>query len=240
MNIARDEYSKRNRLCFTYGVDSEGKTIDGNLNVISHMLVVGDDDRVKESFIDNAIASLTMRNTFDQFKFAIINSNLEAKEIFDKYNKSLYLYKQITHSKSGRSMLFKRLYNEMNNRYLILEQSGVLTIKEYNDVAIEKNINWMPEIIFFVNDHEGKIFLNFSNHYYLISLVQKARAVGIHLIFLIDNKTKHLISPAIKNNTSVYVEISQDGNEMNKSALYVYESTVTHGKHRVNKFGPIY
>lgn len=231
---------KSNRLCFAYGGDSEGNTIVGDLNVISNMLVVGDDGHVKKSLIDNIITSLTLRNTIDQFKFAVVNSDFKAKEIFDRHNKSLYLYKHISHSKSGRSMLFKKLYNEMNNRYLMLEQSGVLTIKEYNDVAIGKNINKMPEIIVFVNDYKGKIFLSFSNHYYLIVLAQKARAVGIHLIFLIDSKTKHLITPAIKNNTSVYIEISQDGNEVNRSALYVSESTNTHGKHRVKKLGPIY
>jgi DNA segregation ATPase FtsK/SpoIIIE-like protein len=93
---------------------------------------------------------------------------------------------------------FEQLFNEMERRYEILSSRNVRTIDEYNrDNTINmKRILLLVDEIEFIRDKKDAL------QGFIIPLLQKGRAVGIHLIVGTNRKRKSYFFHAISVNCS--------------------------------------
>jgi S-DNA-T family DNA segregation ATPase FtsK/SpoIIIE len=96
--------------------------------------------------------------------------------------------------------MLKRMSDEMNSRYKILENSGLKHIKEY----IEQG-GKMSYICFIIDEFNQLIqssekSVSQATEKYVEMISQLARAVGIHLIVATQNPIREVIKSNIKAN----------------------------------------
>ncbi|MCQ2084057.1 MAG: DNA translocase FtsK [Bacteroidaceae bacterium] len=101
----------------------------------------------------------------------------------------------------------KSLCIEMDNRYELLKQANVRSIKEYNELFKSRRLNpekghrFLPYIVVII-DEFGDLIMTAGKDIEMpiARIAQKARAVGMHMIIATQRPTTNIITGTIKAN----------------------------------------
>lgn len=179
---------------FIFGSDRIGQdvVIDESVN---NVLITGKREKRNEFYswlIGNAMVS-------DEVDYVLVSKNedlLKNAEPYKTYNKNYVV-------------AFEQLFNEMERRYEILSSHNVRTIDEFNrnDNVNMKRILLLVDEIEFIRDKKDAL------QGFIIPILQKGRAVGIHLIIGTNRKRESYFFHAISMNCSSKFYFEEDEKE---------------------------
>ncbi len=198
-----------------------GKNIAGEPEVIDlakapHMLVAGQTGAGKSVTVHAIINSLLYKHGPDSLKFVLIDPK---KVEMTLYNGIPHLYTPVITDAKKAILALRWAVNEMERRYELLEKHSLRDIDSYHKnilgKAREKGISEdkMPEAmpyIVIVIDELSDIMQQYPKELEagIVSIAQKARAVGIHLILSTQRPSVNVVTGLIKANVPTRVALS--------------------------------
>lgn len=194
-----------------------GKTISNeifitDLTKMPHLLMAGATGQGKSVGLNAILVSILYKKHPSQVKFVLVDPKKVELTLYNKIERH-FLAKlpgeedAIITDTSKVVKTLNSLCIEMDNRYELLKEAGVRTIKEYNTKFIERKLNpekghlYMPYIVLVIDEFADLIMTAGKEVETPIArLAQLARAIGIHLIVATQRPSTNIITGVIKAN----------------------------------------
>ena len=174
-------FKSGNQLSYLIGKDEEGELVFENLKTMHNIAIFGSNDKQISSHVSSMILSLMIKNSSEDFKFAICDPSLRSG--YDVFEGSSYMwFDSVKKSEDDVFDMLDKIVGELEERYQNFAKINVKSISEFNE-AVEPEYQ-MPHILF--------VFGNYSNIYHysnadeinasLYAILKLGRLVGIHTI----------------------------------------------------------
>lgn len=204
---------------FVLGVDSYNKPVIMDFDKIPHMIISGTTGSGKSVALNVIISSILANATYNSVQFVMI----DPKQVeLAKYAKCFkFLNRPIANSnREALDALWEMKY-EMDRRYKLFAENGVVNIGQYNELLAKKN-EILPHLIVIV-DELGDLMVSDKNlvQNYLVTLGQKSRAAGIHLICATQTPRAEIISGKLKANFTTQIAFQVQNTRESQIALGV-------------------
>jgi S-DNA-T family DNA segregation ATPase FtsK/SpoIIIE len=194
-----------------------GKTISNEVYIadlakMPHLLMAGATGQGKSVGLNAILVSLLYKKHPAEIKFVMIDPKKVELTLYNLIEKH-YLAKLpgeekaiITDTKKAQNTL-NSLCIEMDNRYALLENAQVRTLREYNAKFVSRQLNpmeghrFLPYIVVVIDEFADLIMTAGKEVEMPIArIAQLARAVGIHLIIATQRPSVNIITGTIKAN----------------------------------------
>lgn len=188
-----------------------GKNIDGEIKSASfadfpHILVAGTTGSGKSVFTHSLICTLIMRNSPENLKLVLIDPK---KVEMSKYKDIPHLLCPIINDAEVAKLTMEKLAEEMNRRYDVLVETGCSDIKQYMELrADDPSLEPMPYIIVFIDEYADLVDTCKDIKAPVVSIAQKARACGIHMLIATQRPSTNIIDGVIKGNLPTRVALA--------------------------------
>lgn len=194
-----------------------GATISNDIYIadlakMPHLLVAGATGQGKSVGLNAVIASLLYKKHPAEVKFVLIDPKMVEFSLYSKLQNHFIAQLEdedeavITNTEKVERTL-NSLCVEMDNRYNLLKDAEVRSIKEYNAKFVERRLNpqkghrYLPYIVIIVDEFADLIMTSGKNIETPIArIAQKARAVGMHMIIATQRPSANVITGVIKAN----------------------------------------
>lgn len=194
-----------------------GKTITNetfvfDLTKMPHLLVAGATGQGKSVGLNAILISILYKKHPSQVKFVLVDPKKVELTLYNKIERH-FLAKlpgegdAIITDVSKVVATLNSLCIEMDDRYEMLKDAGVRTIKEYNTKFISRKLNpekghrYLPYIIVLIDEFADLIMTAGKEVEHPIArIAQLARAIGIHLIVATQRPSVNVITGMIKAN----------------------------------------
>lgn len=194
-----------------------GKTITNetfafDLTKMPHLLVAGATGQGKSVGLNAILISILYKKHPSQVKFVLVDPKKVELTLYNKIERH-FLAKlpgegdAIITDTSKVVNTLNSLTIEMDDRYELLKQAHVRTIKEYNTKFIARKLNpekghrYLPYIVVLIDEFADLIITAGKEVEQPIArLAQLARAIGIHLIVATQRPSVNVITGMIKAN----------------------------------------
>lgn len=194
-----------------------GKTITNetftfDLTKMPHLLVAGSTGQGKSVGLNAILISLLYKKHPSQVKFVLVDPKKVELTLYNKIERH-FLAKlpgeedAIITDVSKVVNTLNSLCIEMDERYELLKDAGVRTIKEYNKKFISRALNpekghrYLPYIVVLIDEFADLIMTAGKEVEHPIArIAQLARAIGIHLIVATQRPSVNVITGMIKAN----------------------------------------
>jgi S-DNA-T family DNA segregation ATPase FtsK/SpoIIIE len=194
-----------------------GKTITNetfvfDLTKMPHLLVAGATGQGKSVGLNAILISILYKKHPAQVKFVLVDPKKVELTLYNKIERH-FLAKlpgeedAIITDTSKVVNTLNSLCIEMDNRYELLKEAGVRTIKEYNVKFISRRLNpekghrYLPYIVVLIDEFADLIMTAGKEVEHPIArIAQLARAIGIHLIVATQRPSVNVITGMIKAN----------------------------------------
>lgn len=183
-----------------------------DLTKMPHVLVAGATGQGKSVGLNVIIASLLYKKHPSELKFVLVDPKMVEFSLYSKLEKH-YLAKLPGEEEPIITDPMKVVATlnscclEMDNRYALLKEANVRTIKEYNAKFIQRRLNpekghrYLPYIVMVVDEFGDLIMMAGKEVEQPIArIAQKARAVGMHMILATQRPSTNVITGIIKAN----------------------------------------
>ena len=196
---------KKHPLNVAFGKDIDGKIITADFNDFPHILVSGTTGSGKSVFVHSIISSLIMRNSPDNLRLILI----DPKQV------EMSMYKSIPHllcpvltDMHKAKVVMDKLAKEMNRRYQLFEDSITRNLDEYNEYARQEGKETLPYIVAFIDEYADLVQTQKEVAAPVVSIAQKARAAGIHMLIATQRPSTDVITGVIKGNLPTRVALA--------------------------------
>ena len=194
-----------------------GKTITNetfvfDLTKMPHLLVAGSTGQGKSVGLNAILISILYKKHPAQVKFVLVDPKKVELTLYNKIERH-FLAKlpgeedAIITDTSKVVNTLNSLCIEMDERYELLKDAGVRTIKEYNSKFIARRLNpekghrYLPYIVVLIDEFADLIMTAGKEVEHPIArIAQLARAIGIHLIVATQRPSVNVITGMIKAN----------------------------------------
>ena len=189
-----------------------GKTISGepliaDLARMPHLLVAGATGSGKSVCINSLISSILFKATPDQVRLLMVDPKVVELTV---YNDIPHLLVPVVTEPKKASEALKWAVAEMESRYQLLAKLSVRHLADYNrkvenladdEVAPDDRPRTLPYIVVVVDEFADLMITAPADvETSLMSLAQKSRAVGIHIILATQRPSVNVITGVIKAN----------------------------------------
>lgn len=194
------EKNTKDNLLLPIGKDVGGNIVTFPLDKMPHLLVAGTTGSGKSVLVNCMIMTLIMRNYPSQLKLMLI----DPKQVeFAKYDMEPHLYCPVIQDAESAISALGKLCVEMDRRYSVLKQYGVVKLSEYRAkrVGHENDMEEIPDVVCVIDEFAD--LMNTGGDEiagYVQRLTQKSRAAGIYLIIATQRPSKDAIPMIIKAN----------------------------------------
>lgn len=174
----------KEKLLIPFGRMVGNKDLFIDLFTLSHLLISGSTGSGKSNFLHCLISSLIKKFSAEEVKFILVDNKRVEFNIYDGIPH--LLTKPIEENKKTINAL-SWLNREMEIRYKLLEDAGVMDIVEYNKKCEEK----MPHILFIEDEFVDDMIIGkkrFEDK--IIRILQMGRAIGLHIILSTSRPSK--------------------------------------------------
>lgn len=187
-----------------------------DLTKMPHLLVAGATGQGKSVGLNAIIASLLYKKGPSELKFVLIDPKKVEFSLYASLEKYFFAKvegedKAIITDTAKVVQTLNSLVQEMENRYLVLEEVGERKLEDYNrrwkqelrHKMDEKGnfYRYMPYIVVIVDEFSDLIMTAGKEvETPIVRIAQKARAVGIHMIIATQRPSSNVITGLIKAN----------------------------------------
>lgn len=192
--------NSESKTVFCLGKDVGGDTVYADVAKMPHVIVAGATGMGKSVCINSIIASILYKATPDEVRFILIDP--KNVEFVGYRNIPHLLHPVITDAKEAAGALMWAV-EEMERRYELLERAEVRKLDSYNEKVRENPElgNQIPKIIIAIDELSDIMSMAKRPAEDLImSIAQKARAAGIHLIIGTQRPSIDVLTGVIKAN----------------------------------------
>lgn len=194
-----------------------GKTITNetyvfDLTKMPHLLVAGATGQGKSVGLNAILVSILYKKHPSQIKFVLVDPKKVELTLYNKIERH-FLAKlpgeedAIITDTSKVVNTLNSLCIEMDDRYELLKDAQVRTIKEYNEKFVKRKLNpekghkYLPYIVVLIDEFADLIMTAGKEIEHPIArIAQLARAIGIHLIVATQRPSVNVITGMIKAN----------------------------------------
>lgn len=196
---------KKHPLSVAFGKNISGEVVAADFDEFPHLLVAGTTGSGKSIYIHSIICTLIMRMSPDDLKIVLVDPK---KVEMKKYADMPHLLCPIITEADKAKVLLQKLVDEMNRRYDLFAQNGsVSNIKQYNEIAEEYGVDPLPFIIVVLDEYADLVDTCKEISQPVVSIAQKARAAGIHLLISTQRPSTNVITGVIKGNLPTHVAL---------------------------------
>ena len=201
--------AKKKPLAVGFGKDLSGNVIYSEFNKFPHILVAGTTGSGKSIFIHSIISTLIMRASPDLLRIVLVDPKMVE---MSKYKDMPHLLCPIITEPDKTKVMLTKLVDEMNHRYEIFSENGMVSeIDQYNEWAEENGKELMPYIVVVLDEYADLIDRCKDIGLPVVSIAQKARAAGIHLLISTQRPSTNVITGVIKGNLPTHVALRTAG-----------------------------
>lgn len=192
-------------LSIAFGKDISGKIVYADLNEFPHMLISGTTGSGKSIFIHSVLMTLISRNNPDDLKIVLVDPKRVEMAM---YANEPHLLCPIITEASKAKVCMDKLDAEMERRYGILAKTGNTDMKTYREYCKENpEAEWLPYIVIVLDEYADLIDRAKDIQQPVVSIAQKARAAGIHIIISTQRPSTNVITGVIKGNLPTRVAL---------------------------------
>ncbi len=193
-------------LAVPFGKNIKGEVVSANYAEFPHLLVAGTTGSGKSIYVHSIIASLIMRNSPDKFKIVIIDPKGSEMGV---YRDIPHLLTPIINDANKAKMILSKLCDEMNDRYRLFEGADFASdLKAYNEYARKHGLEEKPYIVAIVDEYADLVENCKEIGTPVVSIGQKARAAGIHLLIATQRPSTNIVTGTIKANMPTHVALT--------------------------------
>src|SRR5215204_3212310 len=176
------------------GKDISGRAVFFDLSEMPHLLVAGTTGSGKSVMLNGLLTSLLLTTDPRQVKMVLIDP--KRVELSQFVRVPHLITPVVTDVKKAANALSWAVL-EMERRYEVLEKAGMRSLDGYNDRGAEQ----MPYVVVVIDELADLMMTAAAKvENAVIRLAQKARAVGIHLVFATQRPSVDVITGMIKAN----------------------------------------
>lgn len=202
------EKDTKEKLLLPIGKDISGNMITFPLDDMPHLLIAGTTGSGKSVLVHCMIMTLIMRNYPSELKLMLI----DPKQVeFAKYNMEPHLYCPVISESQSAINGLEKLCGEMDRRYTLFRQNGVVKMSEYNArrAGNESRMEALPNVVCVIDEFADLMQTGGDAVASSVQrLCQKARACGIYLIIATQRPSKDVIPMVIKANIACRIALS--------------------------------
>ena len=197
-------------LTFAVGKNISGKPVLADLADMRHLLIAGTTGSGKSVMTNTLIMSLLYRNAPSDMRLIIVDPKRVEMAV---YKDIPHLLTPIINDTSKALSAMKWAAGEMDRRYTVMEEAGVKTITDYNELMEEKSQKEseddskeeengkMPYIVIVI-DEMSDLMMQASKELepLIVRIAQLGRAAGMHLVLATQKPIVRVITGLIKGN----------------------------------------
>lgn len=199
--IKSDEYRNHHgSLKVALGKDVLGKPVIIDLKKLPHLLIAGATGSGKSVCVNSIITSLVYNYGPDYVRFILIDPKMVELQLYDG---SPHLLTPVITDPMNTPLALRWALYEMERRYRLLSELNTRDIERYNQkVETEKlRMERLPFIVTIIDELADLMMIASKEiEGYITRIAQKARAVGIHLVFATQRPSVDIITGIIKAN----------------------------------------
>lgn len=205
-------YETKAELPMAVGATISNEVYIADLAKMPHLLVAGATGQGKSVGLNAILASLLYKKHPTELKLVLVDPKQLEFSLYSCIERH-YLAKLPDEDKAIITDMSKvvptlnSLCVEMENRYTLLTEAGVRSIKEYNQKFRERRLNpekghhFLPYIVVIIDEFADLIMTQGKEVENPISrIAAKARAAGIHMILATQRPSTNIITGVIKAN----------------------------------------
>ena len=195
-----------------FGITVTNEPFFIDLAKMPHLLIAGATGTGKSVGLNTLITSLLFTKHPSELKFVMVDPKKVELDFYQKLEKHYLAVMPgaeesiITDTRKVIDTL-KSLCIEMDSRYDLLRKAEVRKLSEYNEKFLKRQLNpnkghqFLPFIVVIIDEFADLLITAGREIEEPIArLAQKARAVGIHLVFATQRPTANVITGTIKAN----------------------------------------
>ena len=183
-----------------------------DLAKMPHLLVAGATGQGKSVGLNTIIASLLYKKHPAELKFVLVDPKMVEFSLYGSLQSHFMAQlpdeeDAVVTDMAKVERTLNSLCVEMDNRYDLLKDANVRTLKEYNEKFINRRLNpekghrYLPYIVIIVDEFADLIMTSGKAIETPIArIAQKARAVGMHMIIATQRPSTNVITGIIKAN----------------------------------------
>ncbi len=196
---------KKHPLAVAFGKDIAGNVVYADYNDFPHLLVAGTTGSGKSIYVHSVISTLIMRVSPDDLKVVLVDPK---KVEMTKYRDMPHLLCPIITEAEKAKVCLDKLVEEMEKRYEMFSVDPEISdIKQYNAWAKENNADPIPYIIVVLDEYADLVDNCKEISMPVVSIAQKARSCGIHLLISTQRPSTNVITGVIKGNLPTRVAL---------------------------------
>ena len=195
---------KKHPLSVAFGKNIKGDVIYADFDEFPHILIAGTTGSGKSIFVNSIIVTLIMRNSPDDLKLVLVDPK---KVEMSRYKDMPHLLCPIITDPVEAKNLIERLCKEMEERYALFSDTGCTNIKEFNEDAPGLGKERLPYIVVVLDEYADIVDQCKEISMPVVSLAQKARACGIHLLISTQRPSTNVVTGVIKANLPTHVAL---------------------------------
>lgn len=204
---------------FVLGIDAMNKPVILDFNRIPHMIISGTTGSGKSVAINTIVCSILANAVLNTVKFVFIDP--KQVELTKYTNCHKFLERPVATTTREAIDALWDMKHEMNRRYALFQEKGVANINQYNNILLTTN-QVLPHIIVVIDELAELINADKNlTQNCLISLGQKSRASGIHMICATQSPRAEIVSGKLKANFTTQIAFQVQNLTESKVALGV-------------------
>ena len=182
------------------GLDKDNNWLYYDITKMPNLLIGGTVMSGKTNMINFILLNLISKYSVDDIRIIIADSK---RVDYSCYNGEPHLLFPVIKDVNLLEAVLKSEYNEMENRYSLLNSSELKKISDYNKI---NELSKVPYHLIFIDD-----YTIFSNNYkgvcslYIESLAKKGWNVGIHLVIVANHPTVDVLTAISQLNFPVRI-----------------------------------
>ena len=197
---------KKHPLAVAFGKSIDGEIVQADFDEFPHILVAGTTGSGKSIFTHSLIISLIMRNSPEDLKLVLIDPK---RVEMNKYRDLPHLLCPVINDANVAKLTLSKLVDEMNRRYQILDDNSVSNVKQYNELRKDKpELDKLPYILVFIDEYADIFDICKDIRQPVVSIAQKARACGIHMLVSTQRPSAQVIDGVVKGNLPTRVALA--------------------------------
>ena len=188
---------KKHPLAIPLGQKVNGDAVWIDLPNAPHILISGTTGSGMSMLEQSIITTLMMRNSPESLKFVLFDLN---RIKLNRFKDEPHLLYPIVRDANTAKHILNALCEEMESRYTSFCDTDCCNIDEYNEGAEEYGAPKLPHIVVVFDEYADLADQDKSIYNSVISLAQKARAAGIHLIITTERPATNVLTGVLKAN----------------------------------------